>query len=60
MRVNPIPPVRVIPVPEQKSFDTGDNEFMVKGLEAARKKAFDEPDAHQVIAFSKGWAKIHL
>jgi len=40
VKVNPIPPVRVVPVPgEQKFFETRDIERMTKRLEDARVEA---------------------
>ena len=59
VKVNPIPPVRVVPVPgEQKFFETRDIERMTKRLEDARVEAWAGPGANNPVAFNEAWIEF--
>ena len=55
MRVNPIPPVRVIPVPDQALFADEDFRALERRIEAARKGG---ADSQRAIQFNKGWLDL--
>jgi hypothetical protein len=59
VKVNPIPPVRVVPVPgEQKFFETRDIERMTNRLEDARVEAWAGPGANNPVAFNEAWIEF--